>query len=226
MTNSLTDRRPPRPAGARPRPASRTSGFGGTLLGVLIGVALGLALAAGVALYLAKGANPYVTAGPAREPARDAGREPPKTGRTEAGAAEKPRFDFYKILPGVEEPKVQPKTVDRGAPDKATAERAVSPDKALAKADDRAAAPAPDRQARAADRFWLQAGSFANEADAENLKARLAFAGWEATIQAATLQDKGLRYRVRLGPYDNTDELTKMKADLAKRGFDAAVIKY
>jgi cell division protein FtsN len=225
MTNSLIDRRPPRGDTARPRSASRKSGFGGTLLGIFIGIALGLALAAGVAFYLTKGANPYAAA-PAREAARDVAREPSKPGRSEGGAADKPRFDFYKILPGVEEPKVQPKTAERAAPDRATAERAVAPDKAVAKSDERTAAPVPEKQAKAADRFWLQAGSFANEADAENLKARLAFAGWEATIQSATLQDKGMRYRVRLGPYDNTDELTRMKGELAKRGFDVAVIKY
>jgi cell division protein FtsN len=40
-----------------------------------------------------------------------------------------------------------------------------------------------------------------------------------------SLPDKGPRYRVRLGPYDNTDELNRIKNELAKRGFEAAVIK-
>jgi cell division protein FtsN len=139
---------------------------------------------------------------------------------------EKPRFDFYKILPGVEEPKLPPKGAERGAADKATADRAAAPDRTLAKADDRPTPPASDKAAKATERFWLQAGSFAQEADAENLKARLAFAGWEAVIQSASLPDKGPRYRVRLGPYDNTDELARMKGELAKRGFDVAVIKF
>ena len=77
-----------------------------------------------------------------------------------------------------------------------------------------------------ADRFWLQAGSFSAEPDAENLKGALALAGWEATVQEGALPDKGVRYRVRLGPYDNTDELGRMKSELAKRGFDVAVIRY
>ena len=117
-------------------------------------------------------------------------------------------------------------------------ERAISPDKAdakppnkneaavVAKAEERAPTAAPDTKAKAAERFWLQAGSFANEADAEDLKARLAFAGWEASIQLATLPDKSARYRVRLGPYDNTDALQRMKSNLAARGFDVAVIKF
>ena len=86
---------------------------------------------------------------------------------------------------------------------------------------------APDAKSKTAgDRFWLQAGSFSSEADAEDLKARLAFAGWEAAIQPATLPDKSVRYRVRLGPYDNTDALQRMKGELAARGFDVAVIKF
>ncbi|HET7033796.1 MAG TPA: SPOR domain-containing protein [Casimicrobiaceae bacterium] len=252
--NSRADRRPAQ-AAARPRARSRKSGFGGTVLGLFIGLALGLALAAGVAFYLMKGFNPFQSAAPNRDSTREPVKEMAKPGRSDAFAPEKPRFDFYKILPGVEEPKIPSKAGERGASDKSTAERALAPDKADAKAaaktDARAAAkadatataggtatppatattamtaPAADGKSKAgSDRFWLQAGSFASEADAEDLKARLAFAGWEASVQSATLPDKSVRYRVRLGPYDNTDALQRMKTDLAARGFDVAVIKF
>ena len=254
--NSRADRRPP-PQASKPRAArSRKSGFGGTVVGLFIGLALGLALAAGVAFYLMKGYQ-YQSAAPNRESAREPAKEMAKSGRADALAPEKPRFDFYRILPGVEEPKIQTKAAERTASDKSTAERAVAPEKAdakptakpdarsVAKADDRATgavasiappagtaasaattAPADAKPKTAADRFWLQAGSFAAEADAEDLKARLAFAGWEASVQSATLPDKSVRYRVRLGPYDNTDALQRMKNDLAARGFDVAVIKF
>jgi cell division protein FtsN len=209
---SRNDRQPPAATRRRPAP-SRKSGAGGTLFGIFVGVALGLCLAASVAFYVLKAGNPYAVSGQAREASREVAKDSPKSGRGETATPEKPRFDFYKILPGVEEPRVQSKA----------AERTVSPDKTLAKVDERAAQ--AEKTAKAAERFWLQAGSFANEADAENLKARLALAGWEAAIQSATLPDKGLRFRVRLGPYDNTDELSRMKNELAKRGFDVAVIK-
>ena len=213
---------------ATARPARR-SGAGGTLLGLFIGIAIGLSLAAAVAFYLMKGGNPYQPSGAAKEAAR----EPAKTAKSEPGATEKPRFDFYKILPGIEEPQVQGKAAEKAAPDKATVERAMSPDKsvdkptdkAIAKADERATADVP-RAPRPSERFWLQAGSFAGAPDAENPKARLALAGWEAEVQSATLPDKGIRYRVRLGPYDNTDELNRVKGELGKRGFDVAVVKY
>ncbi|MGH8801022.1 MAG: SPOR domain-containing protein [Casimicrobiaceae bacterium] len=35
-----------------------------------------------------------------------------------------------------------------------------------------------------------------------------------------------MRYRVRLGPYDNADQLARMKSELAGRGFDVAVIRF
>ena len=205
MTTRTATRPPP---AARRRPvSSRKSGFGGTLFGIFIGVALGLSLAAAVAFYLLKAGNPYVASSPSREAARDVGKDSPKSARGDT-AGEKPRFDFYKILPGVEEPRVP---------------KAGAPEKAVAKIDERAT-PA-DKGAKAVERFWLQAGSFASETEAENLKARLALAGLEAAIQPVSLPDKGARYRVRLGPYDNTDELNRMKNELAKRGFEAAVIK-
>lgn len=206
-------------------------GAGGTLLGVFIGLVLGLGLAAGVAYYLMKANGPFPAQG-GRE-TREGVKEPARVAKADP-ATEKPRFDFYKILPGGEEPKVQAdarKEKER-TPDRAVVDQArdrTSPDKAVvAKAPERAPEKAPEapQAAKTAERFWLQAGSFGTEADAENLKARLAFAGWQATVQAGAVPDKGTRYRVRLGPYDNTDELNRIRNDLAKNGFDVAVIKF
>jgi cell division septation protein DedD len=163
---------------------------GGTLLGIFVGLVLGLAVAAAIAYFLGKSGLTGAPAVPGVQ------REIVRNGKPETVPAtstpEKPRFDFYKILPGAEEPK-PPK--------------------------------APETQTKPVDRLWLQAGAFASESDAENLKARLALSGWEAAVQMATLPDKSVRYRVRLGPYDNTDELNHIKADLGKSGFDVAVIK-
>ena len=238
----MTTRSPssrPVAANARPR-APRKAAFGGTLIGLFVGVIVGLAIAAGAAYYLMKSGNPY-QASTAKETPREGVREPAKPGKADAAAPEKPRFDFYKILPGAEEAKVQPKAADKSA-DRATLERAKDPtreppgrdaaakepDRTVARADERATAKPPEPvppAAKAGERFWLQAGSFAGESDAENLKARLALAGWEAAVQKAEIPDKGTRYRVRLGPYDNTDELSRTRAELGKRGFDVAVIR-
>jgi cell division protein FtsN len=191
-------------------PRSKAAGRGGTLLGIFIGLVLGLSIAAAVAYFLGRSGltSPMSAPGGAKEPVRNA--------RPDLGAAnpapDKPRFDFYKILPGGEEPKA-----DRRGADKST-ERPTERMPEAAKGGE----PLP---AKAGDRFWLQAGAFANAADAEDMRARLALSGWEAAVQTVAMPDKTQRYRVRLGPYDNTDELNRMKKELGSRGFDVAVIK-
>jgi cell division protein FtsN len=203
---------------------------GGTLLGVFIGLVLGILLAGAVTVFVTGGWKVYSQQLFGRD-GQQAAREPAKTAKAEN---DKTRFDFYKILPGAEEPKVAPSK--QASPDRAMVDKSV--DKAAGKAPE-AAATAPDARAKAADkvaaadpaakapdRFWLQAGSFAMESDAENLKARLALAGWEAQVQLGQVPDKGVRYRVRLGPYDDTDELNRIKGELARRGFDVAVIRF
>lgn len=192
-------------------PRSKIADRGGTLLGIFIGLVLGLSIAAAVAYFLGRSGltTPLQAPGAAREPARSAKADPGTAG----AASEKPRFDFYKILPGGEEPKSIP---DRRPPDKA-GDRAIDRLPEVAKSTEPPSKPG--------DRFWLQAGAFASVADAENMRARLALSGWEASIQTISLPDKSQRFRVRLGPYDNTDELNRIKAELGTRGFDVAVIK-
>lgn len=197
---------------------------GGTLLGVFIGLVLGIVLALGVGLYVTGGWKVYQQQFAARDQ-REVVAQPQKNAKADA---EKPRFDFYKILPGGEEPKVQaqkPAPPDRATADKAAGKVSPAAEKSE-KAPEKTAAADSRAGAKAADRFWLQAGSFASEGEADNLKARLALAGWEAQVQKGDVPDKGVRYRVRLGPYDNTDELNRVKGQLARSGFDVAVIRY
>ncbi|MGH8717263.1 MAG: SPOR domain-containing protein, partial [Burkholderiales bacterium] len=102
----------------------------------------------------------------------------------------------YKILPGVEEPVTE----------KELKQAAKQPN--LTK-----------------DVYFLQAGAFQNVSDADNLKAKLALLGVEANIQSATLADKGVWHRVRVGPYINVDELNRMRVTLKQNGIDASLIK-
>lgn len=207
-------------------------------MGIFIGIVVGLGLAAGVAYWLMRN-NPALSFARHADENQAASTEAAPVAA--APAPGKPRFDFYKILPGVEDAKPQPdasRAASRTAPAAAiapastplatTAPTAVPATTAAA----RSQAPAPTvaggagSPAKPAAHSWLQAGSFTTEADAENLKARLALAGLEASVQAGALPDGSTRYRVRLGPYDNADELTRMKSELAKRGFDVAVIRF
>ena len=109
---------------------------------------------------------------------------------------DKPRFDFYKILPG-EQP--APRAGKAGA---------------------EGVNPGGQRET-----FFLQAGAFQNAPDADNLKARLALLGVEATIQTASLPDKGVWHRVRVGPYTSVEELNRTRETLKQNGYDTALVK-
>jgi cell division protein FtsN len=167
------------------------------------GLVLGLLIALGIAFYLNKTPIPFITAKP-KTAEKDA--KPPAIagmpqGTAPTGTPEKPKFDFYKILPGGEEP-VSDKDL-----------------KAAAKA---AAKGQPDL---AKDVYYIQAGSFQNPADADNQKARLAILGMESSVEPADIPDKGTRYRVRLGPFAKLEELNRVRATLAQNGIDASMIK-
>lgn len=178
---------------------------GGTILGMFIGLVVGVVVAAGVVWYLNKTPLPFQAKGqkPPAEKAGEAKAEPgkpaapePLPGKPGDKAAEKPRFEFYKILPGSQEP------VPQAEPKPAVA------------------APKP-----AGEALFLQAGSFQNPADADNLKARLALMGVEASVQQVTLPEKGVMHRVRIGPYANPDEMAKARTLLAQNGIQASIVR-
>src|SRR5512138_3080331 len=93
---------------ARTAPATRRHSEGGFLLGMFVGVVLGLAVALGIAFYLNKSPMPFVTAKTTKSEKGDSGKPPAIAGMPQqsvpATPGEKPKFDFYRILPGQEEP--------------------------------------------------------------------------------------------------------------------------
>ena len=73
--------------------------------------------------------------------------------------------------------------------------------------------------------FFLQVGSFQKAADADNLKAKLALTGLDASVQEVSIPDKGTMHRVRVGPFRDPDEMNKARALLAQSGVQGSVIK-
>lgn len=173
---------------------------GGMLLGVFIGLVIGLAIAAAVAWYIKGVPAPFQSGARGNDaqpsaPAGDGTASLP--GKPGDSAATPPRYDFYNILPGkAEVPPAEP------APPAATP----------------AAAPRPEN-------LFLQAGAFSSPQDADNLKARLALMGVEALVSPTQVPDKGTLYRVRIGPYAKVDDLNAVRAELARAGVEASVVK-
>ncbi len=186
--------------GPAKKPAGGKDGAGSLLIGILIGLLLGLGIALAVAWYINKMPTPFVNRvvpPPKSEPLKNAGPDKPddKAAKSMDG---KPRFDFYKILPGSEEPVTEQQFKE--------AQQKPSP-------------------AQAKEAFYLQAGAFQNAPDADNLKARLALLGIAAAIQTTALPDKGVWHRVRVGPYTVVEELNRARETLKQNGIETTLIK-
>ena len=179
----------------------RTTGRGSgssMLAGILIGLVLGLGIALAVAWYINKMPSPFSSKERQTSKSDASKAPPPQTARVEEKSGKsddaKPRFDFYKILPG-EEAEKQPKDAQKGS------------------------------TAAGRETFFLQAGSFQNAPDADNLKARLALLGIEAAIETSNLPDKGVWHRVRIGPYTSVEELNRTRDTLKQNGVQTTLIK-
>ena len=176
----------------------RSDSSGSFLIGLFFGFLLGLGIAAGIAIYFFKTPIPFADK-PRPQDKPLAGdqkaAEPSKSAKTE----DKPRFDFYRILPGKEEPVTE---------------------RQMREAAKQAAKPGAPKES-----YFLQVGSFPNPADADNLKAKLALMGMEANVVPANVAGKGVWYRVRLGPYTRVDEINRIRQQLTQNGVDVSLVK-
>jgi len=116
---------------------------------------------------------------------------PPKTAAMDdKEAREKARFDFYTLLPEMEV-KIGKDTLD-------------------------AARGGNSRKPESNGPFVLQVGSFRSYGEADNLKARLALIGVQASIQTVIISDDNTWYRVRVGPYKNLKDLEQARTALQR----------
>ena len=74
-------------------------------------------------------------------------------------------------------------------------------------------------------KYILQAASYASFNDADGLKARLTLAGLNAYIEKVTIENKGVFYRVRLGPFENLKELDTVQDKLQPLGLKAMRVR-
>ncbi len=177
---------------------------GGTLLGFILGLVVGLAVALVVAVYVTKVPIPFMNKAQSRNAEQDA-------------AEEKKNKDWDPNAPLYGKNPAKP-----AAP--------AEPTDAAPAANPATGAPADDKKtddplgdlARAkagADPFvyFVQAGAYRSEPEAQAQKAKLALKGLVSAVSERD-QDGRTVYRVRLGPFDNKDDAegTKKKLDSAK----------
>ncbi|OGT19907.1 MAG: hypothetical protein A2V90_02280, partial [Gammaproteobacteria bacterium RBG_16_57_12] len=103
---------------------------------------------------------------------------------------EKPRFDFYSILPKLE---------------------VVIPESELR---DNKPAPGKPREmvsVKQEGTYILQAGAFRQYEEADRVKAELAMLGIEAGIETVTINNSEKWHRVRVGPFRDLNQLNKVR---------------
>ena len=172
---------------------------------MFVGLVIGLGIALGVAFYLNKTPLPFIgkPKPAATRNGKDEAAKPAAIAGMPQGAAkgaDKPRFDFYRILPGGEEPVSEKELKD-------------------------AAKAGKNQPETARGVYFIQAGSFQNPADADNQKAKIAILGFESSVEPTALPDKGTWYRIRLGPYTGLEDLNRVRRVLAQNGIDASLVK-
>jgi cell division protein FtsN len=192
---------------AKPASAPKSSGnpfLTGLMLGFLLGVVASLA----VIMFVKSSDSPFAVQSVATETkladqiAADTRRAQQKAKEASKDVGklvdDAKRFDFYSILPGTET--------------KVSIEEASK-------------LVLPQNKPLTQGSYYLQVSAFKSESEADNLKAKLALYGVEAKVQAASIPEKGVWHRVRVGPLSGADEINRTKANLSSNGYNADLIK-
>ncbi len=206
---------------------------GGTILGIIIGLIIGLGIALGVAVTINKTPVPFTDKfgrQKTTEPAAGQIGDPNKPLYGNKAAAKDAARDFMKETPPentaapapsdkkAEVVKVDPKQDGKAPVIDLSGDKAKKPD---------AAADAKDAKVEGADDKWtyfLQAGAFREQTDAESMRAKLALQGVEAKVSERQ-SENGVLYRVRVGPFTQLDAMNKVRGKLSDNGVDAAVVR-
>lgn len=225
---------------------------GGTILGLILGVILGLGAALAVAVYVTKVPVPFLTKASPRASEQDEaernknwdpnaplyGKNParPASGDSAAGPAQPPApatpaapAESASSQPVA--PAVVGNVPDTAAPPARSADSRPQPPPAsadplgdLARARANAApAPAPASSSDPFD-YFVQAGAFRTQQDADAQRAKLAMLGWEARVSEREQSGRTV-FRVRIGPFGKRDDAEGLKQKLDGAGVDSALVR-
>jgi len=223
---------------------------GGAAIGFIIGLVIGLAAALAVAIYVTKVPTPFTNKNQPRSAEQDAAEtQKNKDWNPNGGLQSKPAGDSNpETSPNVdtkESAKDSPKEVINEPAKEAAKSEAKAETKAEAKTESKAeikpgvtADPLGDlvkskvpqttsgNTASSADPFtyFVQAGAFRSQAEADAHRAKLSLMGLDAKISEREQAGRQV-YRVRLGPYDDKDVAENAKARLDKNGIETALVR-
>ncbi len=145
----------------------------------------------------------------------------------------KPKYDFYTLLPESEVIVPNEAVPEKTPPPVVAPSTPVSPEQAAKIDTARAQAalsgltppPAPPVAKPApVTTFFLQAGSFRKQADADKVRAQIILLGQTSTVESGTVKDETW-YRVLVGPFSNREQLTTAQKQLASGGFSNLLLQ-
>lgn len=136
-------------------------------------------------------------------------------------APEKPRYDFFTVLPEMEvvvpEQELQRKAAKAPAP-------VATPGNQNSSSSASTVANVKAPEAAEIDRYILQVGSFQSASEAEQMKAQLALIGLTASVQTVNV-DGTSWHRIRVGPFEGARAAEDMRSMLADNQFTPLVMK-
>ena len=155
-----------------------------------------------------------------KETPKPTNREQPKRSDP-AGQVPKPKYDFYTLLPE-SEVILPPETKQPEPPPSkpVTPEEAAKIDEARAQAalNGEVPPPPPTVAKAAAVQFFLQAGSFRQQAEADRVRAQIILLGQDVRVESVRVRDEPW-YRVLVGPYSSREQLNAAQKTLANSGY-------
>ena len=184
--------------------------------GIVIGLGIAVALMFRGYLPEFKEHSPAVD-----KPARSVSSKPLISDKKQPAEPEKPRFDFFTVLPEMEvvvpEQELQRQAKSKPEP---VASTNTNPSEGSTGGSDSNSLVSPAQT----DRYILQVGSFQNSSEAEQMKAQLAMIGFSASVQTVTVNGQSW-HRIRVGPFEGAREAEEMRRMLTDNQFQPLVMK-
>ena len=209
---------------------------GGTIIGFIVGVIVGLGAALAVAVYVTKVPVPFLNKGNGRGADLDAaesqknknwdpnaplyGKNPARpvtpaapTTPAVAGVASAPAPGNVATAPAAPKP-----AASKAEAAKVETKPGADPlgDLAVAKASAKGSVDPFD--------YFVQAGAFRTQPDADAQRAKLAMLGWEARVSEREQNGRPV-FRVRVGPFSKRDDAEQLKDKLVAAGVDSALVR-
>ncbi|TWI54166.1 cell division protein FtsN [Pseudomonas duriflava] len=143
----------------------------------------------------------------------------------------KPKYDFYTLLPESEvivPPDAVPQTPTAStppAPNPNPTTPVAPPTQPAAPVSSAVPAqPVKPGAAPPVTLFFLQAGSFRTQADADRVRAQIILFGQDVRVESGRVKDETW-YRVLVGPYSDRNKLTQAQKQLASNGFKSLLLQ-